>query len=95
MRPIDSSLDCHLCEASLTDIDPETGKESACMILRSLCIDGSNYMLHYECYLDHVLRQLEGGDTVSCPNPNCDKTQHALDVNKDDPKRGPINFMGK
>jgi hypothetical protein len=63
------------------------------MILGSLCRDGTNYMLHYECYIDHLLAELgQSNDSVSCPNPKCEN-QHALNVNKDDPKRGPINWL--
>ena len=96
MLPIDPSLACDLCTSSLKGPCPDTNKATPCMILRSLCSDGTNYILHYECYIDHILGELgELGDTVRCPNPKCDKEKHALHVNKDDPKRGPINYLDK
>jgi hypothetical protein len=61
----------------------------------SKCTDGSVYECHYECYIDHVTVQLEGGNYVKCPNSKVCGPNHVLNINDCDPKLGPIGKMHK
>jgi len=82
MKAYDPTLTCDLCTEELG--------ESLCMILNSKCSDGTQYILHSECYVDHCLSELActTQKSVFCPNPRCSDQalSHVWDYNKDRPE---------